>query len=93
MEKTEKAAGQEVHSSIEQLFTVPAAARRLGVGERQLRRAIGAGELDTYEIGKWTRVMWGDVLRWARSKRAVPPTSHAQRRVAEILAREGRKSL
>ena len=72
-----------------ELLTLPRAARRAGLGTRQLRRATVLGELATYQVGKWPRVRWHDVVRWINAQR-VPPTSHAKRRVAEILAREAR---
>jgi len=72
-----------------ELVTIPAAARRLGVGPRQLRRAVARGELETYHIGGWPRLRWRKVLRWLESRRA-PTTSHARRRAAEVLARESR---
>ena len=78
------------HSDME-LLTIPAAAHRLGIGRKQLRRAVAEGELDTYQIGAWPRVRWADVRNWAGSKR-VRPTSHARRRVAEILACETRSA-
>ena len=72
-----------------ELLTLPRAARRAGLGTRQLRRATVLGELATYQVGKWPRVRWHEVVRWINARR-VPPTSHAKRRVAEILAREAR---
>ena len=71
------------------LLTLPKAARRAGVGVRQLRRATGLGELSVYQVGRWPRVRWHDVLRWIKAQRA-PVTCHAKRRVAEVLARESR---
>ena len=47
-----------------ELLTLPTAAKRVGVGLRQLRRARDHGELRTYLVGGWTRVRWQDVLRW-----------------------------
>ena len=70
----------------ELLLTIPGASRRVGVGVRQLRRAVKSGGLPVYQIGGWPRVRWGDVIRWVLSQR-VAPTSHAARRVAEVLAR------
>ena len=79
------------HADCSELLTIPAASRRLGIGPRQLRRAVARGELDTYRIGGWPRLRWSKVLSWLESRR-VPTTSHARRRVAEVLAREARKS-
>ncbi len=73
--------------ALPELMTLPRAARRAGLGVRQLRRATGLGELSVYQVGSWPRVRWNDVLRWIEAQRA-PVTSHARRRVAEVLARE-----
>lgn len=47
-----------------QLLTLPSAARRAGVGLRQLRVARDRGELAVYRVGAWDRVRWADVLGW-----------------------------
>lgn len=52
-----------------QLLTLPAAARRAGVGLRVLRRARERGELPTYQLGAWPRVRWHDVLLWIAARR------------------------
>jgi len=75
-----------------ELLTVPRAARRVGVGVRQLRQAIQRGELCVFRVGAWPRVRWVDVIDWICAQR-VPATSHARRRVAEVLARESRRSV
>jgi hypothetical protein len=72
-----------------ELLTLPIAAREAGVGVRQLRRAVAQGKVPVFLIGRWSRVRWRDVLRWIERQR-VPATPHAERRVAEILAREAR---
>ena len=74
-----------------ELLTVPAAARRAGLGVRQLREAIREGALPAYEVGSWPRVRWCHVVRWIDAQR-VPINPHAKRRVAEILAREARST-
>jgi hypothetical protein len=74
-----------------ELLTIPRAAKRAGVGVRQLRQAIRRGELPVFRLGAWPRVRWVDVIRWICAHR-VPATSHARRRVAEVLARESRRS-
>lgn len=73
-----------------ELLSVPQAARRAGVGVRQLRQAAKRGELPVYQVGAWPRVRWAEVIRWICAQR-VSPTSHAKRRVAEVLEREDRK--
>jgi excisionase family DNA binding protein len=45
-------------------ITVRGAARRAGVGLRQLERAIDAGHLPAYQVGGWRRVKWTDVTSW-----------------------------
>lgn len=72
---------------IPDLLTIPRAARRLGVGRRQLYRAVSQGELPAYRAGGWRRVCWLEVLAWTQRQR-VPVTRHAEQRVAEILAGE-----
>ena len=55
--------------------TVPEAARRLGLGLRQLRRAIRDGELQpvvTHETS-WPRLSLEDVRRWAESLKPARP--------------------
>ena len=47
-----------------ELCTIPEAARRSGLGLRQLRKAVQAGEVSVYQIGSWPRVRWRDVLAW-----------------------------
>ncbi len=75
--------------ALPEMLTLPAAARRAGVGVRQLRRAAKRGELQLYSVGAWPRVRWRDVLRWIDRQR-VRATLHAEQRVAEVLARESR---
>ena len=52
-----------------QLCTVPEAARRSGLGLRQLRRAIADGTLDVFDVGSWPRVRWRDVQAWIEGTR------------------------
>ena len=52
-----------------ELCTVPEASRRTGLGLRQLRRAIQAGEVSVYQIGSWPRVRWRDVVAWIERSR------------------------
>jgi hypothetical protein len=72
---------------VPEFLTLPAAARKAGIGVRLLRRATQLGELSVYQVGNWPRVRWRDVLRWIDAQR-VPVTSHAKSRVAEVLARD-----
>ena len=57
------------------VMTLPAAARRAGVGVRQLRRARDRGELAVFIIGGWSRVRWDDVISWITRQRLVVPQS------------------
>lgn len=74
-----------------EFVTLRAAARSLGVGERQLRRAVAVGELAVYPIGSWPRLRAVEVHEWAIGKR-VRATPHARARVDELLAREARRA-
>lgn len=51
------------------LMTLPEAARRAGVGLRQIRRARDRGQLTLYQVGGWPRVRWREVLVWIECKR------------------------
>jgi excisionase family DNA binding protein len=75
-----------------ELLTLPRAARRAGVGVRQLRRAVKNGDLPVFQVGAWPRVRRSDLFRWISSQR-VRPTDHAHRRLAEVRAHERRKGL
>ena len=70
-----------------ELVTLPQAARRAGVGVRQLRRACKAGGLQLYQVGGWPRVRWREVLGWIEGCR-VSTTPHAERVVAQRLQHE-----
>ena len=66
-----------------EFLTKRAAARRLGVGLRQIQRAIREGNLSLYDIGGWPRVRWSDVLAWIESTRRTdgdPASEHHQAR-------------
>ncbi len=65
------------------LLTKPEAARRAGIGLRQIRRACGDGELAEYRIGGWPRVRWAEVLAWIETTRGADrdrPSEPRQRR-------------
>jgi hypothetical protein len=51
-----------------QLVTKPEAARRAGIGLRQIRLACKRGELPEYLIGSWPRVSWPQVLQWIEKR-------------------------
>jgi hypothetical protein len=69
--------------------TIPQAARRFGIGVKQLRKRAAEGAFPIYTGGTaWPRVKFTEVEAWLRSTR-VPVTRHALRRVEEVLAREG----
>jgi len=70
-----------------ELVTLPAAARRLGVGVRQLRRACERDGLPLYRVGGWPRVRWREVEQWLAEQR-VRATPHARQRLNEVLERE-----
>lgn len=54
------------------MVTEREAARRLGVGLRQLRAARERGELTSYRVGGWRRVRLVDVHRWLEGLRERP---------------------
>lgn len=72
-----------------ELLTIPAVCRRLRM-HRPIQRALRDGEIPVYQVGGWRRVRWGDVVAWLEARRA-RPTPHAESRVREVLAREGRR--
>jgi excisionase family DNA binding protein len=49
--------------------TIPEAARRAGIGLRQLRRAVERGELAVFDIGGWPRLRLDDLQDWFTSQR------------------------
>jgi len=71
----------------DQFPTVPQAAKRLGIGRRQLERAIEVGDLPVFQVGGWRRIRWSSAIQWIESRR-VPVSHHAAARVEEVLARE-----
>lgn len=65
----------EAKTNYPELMTIPALAKRSGVGVRRLRRAVRSGELPAYTADSgWPRVMWSEFLDWVRSKRVEPGT-------------------
>ena len=74
-----------------ELITLPRAARRVGVGIRELRRTCARGKLKFYRPSDkergWPRVRWIDVLGWIETTR-VPTTPHAERVVDQRLQHE-----
>ena len=62
------------------LITKPEAARRAGVGLRQIRTACERGEIPEFLIGGWPRVFWPDVIAWIESKRRGMPAARRNRR-------------
>ena len=51
------------------LVSVPEASRRLGIGRRQIERAIRKGDLASFQIGSWPRLRWLEVLDWLDRQR------------------------
>jgi hypothetical protein len=68
------------------LMTIPKAARRAGIGVRQLRRAVRLEEVEAVMIGSWPRVRWESVVRWIENQR-VRPSEDVKRKVAEAVER------
>jgi len=59
-------------TELARLVTVRQASRLLGIGQRQLRRAIAEDELKVFDIGAWPRLRWSEVLAWVEAKRRPP---------------------
>lgn len=55
--------------NLTEFVTIPEAARRSGLGLRQFRRAIEAGDLAVFDIGGWPRLSSESVLAWIESSR------------------------
>jgi len=56
-----------------ELMTVPAAARRLGITAKVLRRSVRSGALPTYTAGgSWPRVRPADLAAFVASTRVAP---------------------
>ena len=60
-------------NELPEYLTMPAAARRSGLGIRQLRRGIDRGELAVFDVGGWPRLRWNDVLAWIETQRRTGP--------------------
>ena len=73
------------------LMTIPEAARRAGIGVRQLRRAVRLDEVDSVAIGGWPRVYWDSVVMWI-SRQRVRPTEDVKQKAAEAVERRLRRS-
>ena len=52
-----------------ELLTRPRAARRAGVGLRQILAACASGDVPTYRIGGWPRVRWDEIQSWINAQR------------------------
>ena len=79
------------YSSAPTYGTLPAAARRFGLGVKSLRRRAAEGCFPTYSgATAWPRVKFAEVEAWLRGTR-VPVTTHAEVRVREVISREARR--
>jgi len=58
-------------NDIPEFMTTRSAARRAGVGLRQINRAIASGELPVYAVGGWDRVRWSEVIAWIETTKKV----------------------
>ena len=75
------------HRRLPRFVTVPEAARRLGLGLPQLRRAIRRGEITpvmTHPTG-WPRLDLAEVEAWARSLPRRGDLAHIGRGVAAVV--------
>ena len=73
----------------EEYVTIPEAYRRSGIGVTLLRQAVAAGELEAFEVGRWQRLRWRDVVRWIERTPTKPDEARAHARgvVGARLAR------
>ena len=60
---------EQIHPDALRFVTVPTAARELGLGVDQLRRAVRSGALASYAIGGWPRLERSELIAWARAQR------------------------
>lgn len=58
------------HDLSPEFVTIPEAARRLGLGRRQIQRAIDGGRVEEFRVGGWPRVRLDDVRSWVLSTAA-----------------------
>jgi excisionase family DNA binding protein len=76
-----------------ELVSIPEAARRLGIGLRQMKRAVRCGELPVFAIGGWPRLRWRDVLAWISTRRtSLTPHPEAQETPQRGEAKRQRES-
>ena len=80
-----------------ELQTVPALARKFGVGVRIVRRAIRSGELPAFQLGGakgtgWLRLREVDFVAWLSSRRALRVESPGERVAERVLAQIRRES-
>ncbi len=71
-------------------MTIPKAAKRAGIGVRQLRRAVRFEEVEAVMVGSWPRVRWESVVRWIWSQR-VRPSEDVKQKVAEAVERRSKR--
>ena len=70
MSDMQRACPTAISHDPQRLVTIPTAAARLGVGRRQLDRAIEKGLLHVYDLGGgWPRVKWTQVVEWIEGTR------------------------
>jgi len=72
---------------LDDLTTMPRAARARNLGVRQIRRAVRAGELPVYSIGGWPRVRLADVDEWIESRRRGGEARPSPETIADFLKR------
>jgi predicted SprT family Zn-dependent metalloprotease len=77
---------QSAQSAEPLLMTIPKAAKRAGIGVRQLRRAVRLEDVKAVMVGSWPRVHWESVVRWIGSQR-VRATEDVKQKVAEAVQR------
>ncbi len=73
--------------NLNELLTLPEAARRYGLGAKLVRRAAKSGEFPVYRAGgAWPRVIATEFEVWIRSTR-IPAAQGSSAHVEHVLAK------
>jgi excisionase family DNA binding protein len=64
---------------VEPFLAIPAAADFIGVSTTTIRRAIWAGELPAFKVGRVVRVRPTDIRAWVAARPAARPTVGGRR--------------
>jgi excisionase family DNA binding protein len=69
----------DVDQAAPNFVTIPIVVERTKLGDKQIRRAVERGELRSYKIGSWTRLLWSDVIAWVECHRRQPARKTARK--------------